>query len=106
MKSRTVSFALASAALALFVAVVSPYAVAATCPSLSLGSTGASVTALQQFLYNSYNNFPTPTGYFGPITQAAVKQWQCEHGIVCSGSPVSTRPRAGAGGGAANIHPK
>src|SRR3990167_673350 len=73
-----------------FAAVLPQFAHASACPSLSLGSTGASVTALQQLLYNSYNNFPAPTGYFGTITQAAVRQWQSEHGIVSSGTPATT----------------
>src|SRR3989338_9115805 len=73
-----------------FAAVLPQFAHASACPSLSLGSTGASVTALQQLLYNSYNNFPAPTGYFGTITQAAVRQWQSERGIVSSGTPATT----------------
>ena len=39
------------------------------------------MTALQQFLATAYEDFPSPTGYFGPVTEAAVKQWQGEHGI-------------------------
>jgi hypothetical protein len=31
-----------------------------------------------------------PTGFFGPITEKAVKDFQCEEGIVCSGDPDST----------------
>ncbi len=57
-----------------------------TCPPLSLGSTGAQVTAVQHILYKAYANFPTPTGYFGSLTQAALKQWQRDHGIT----PVGT----------------
>src|SRR3989344_1158615 len=73
-----------------FAAVLPQFAHASACPSLSLGSTGAAVTALQQLLYNSYNNFPAPPGYFGTIPQAAVRQWQSEHGIVSSGTPATT----------------
>lgn len=54
---------------------------ALVCPTLSFGSTGSSVTALQTFLHSAYADFPAPTGYFGKTTQAAVKQWQGEHGI-------------------------
>ena len=57
-----------------------------TCLSLSLGSTGASVTAVQKILHAAYANFPTPTGYFGPLTEAAVKQWQKERGIEQTGT--------------------
>jgi len=54
---------------------------ATVCPSLSRGMRGAEVTRLQQFLATQYQDFPSPTGYFGPVTEAAVKQWQGEHGI-------------------------
>lgn len=80
-----------SAALLLGFFVLPSFASAqSTCPTLSLGSTGSSVTAVQKVLYNAYQGFPTPTGYFGSITQAAVKQWQSEHSIVSSGSPATT----------------
>ncbi|TSC61300.1 MAG: hypothetical protein Athens041674_816 [Parcubacteria group bacterium Athens0416_74] len=52
-----------------------------TCPTLTLGSTGARVTEVQTILQSAYTNFPTPTGYFGPLTQAALKQWQEEHSL-------------------------
>lgn len=69
-----------------FVAILLPaVSFAATCPTLSLGSTGASVTALQTFLHKAYTDFPSPTGRFGPLTQAAVKQWQKEHGLPVLG---------------------
>lgn len=61
-----------------------------SCPSLSLGSSGPSVIAVQKILYSSYDNFPVPTGYFGTFTQAAIQQWQKEHGITSSGSPSTT----------------
>lgn len=56
------------------------------CPSVSLGSSGASVSAVQKVLYNTYSNFPSPTGYFGTLTQAALKQWQSDHGIQQTGT--------------------
>lgn len=61
------------------------------CPTLSLGSAGPSVIALQQF-FVSASNFPQAdvTGHFGPITQSAVEEWQSNHGIVSSGTPAST----------------
>jgi peptidoglycan hydrolase-like protein with peptidoglycan-binding domain len=60
--------------------------------NLPLGSRGPDVTKLQQFLAWEYSNFYSSyvTGYFGPITQAAVKQWQREHNIVSSGTPWTT----------------
>jgi len=71
----------------LFLAVFAPlFASAATCPTLSRGSTGPSVTTVQKVLYDAYQGFPSPTGFFGPTTEAAVKQWQSEHGIEAVGA--------------------
>ncbi len=54
--------------------------------------TGGDVTKLQKFLTNQYANFfdKYVTGYFGPVTEAAVKQWQSEHGLVSKGDANST----------------
>lgn len=55
--------------------------------SLSLGLSGNDVTALQnklisqRYLAQGYN-----TGFFGPLTQTAVKKFQCNQNIICSGS--------------------
>ncbi|MDB5238360.1 MAG: hypothetical protein JWM46_630 [Candidatus Kaiserbacteria bacterium] len=62
------------------------FAAADTCPALSLGSRGASVTAVQKILYAAYANFPLPTGTFDSTTQTALKQWQKEHGISQTGT--------------------
>ncbi len=48
-------------------------------------STGGQVTQLQTYLGIS----PT-TGYFGPLTEEAVQNWQSAKGIVTSGSPDTT----------------
>ena len=59
--------------------------------NLSLGSTGPQVLALQQFLIdNGYLSTNTPTTYFGSLTQTALQKFQCDHSIICSGSPTST----------------
>lgn len=79
---------LAGVLLLLFTAA--PAFAQSPCPALSLGSSGPAVTKLQQFLGSEYSNFTWVTGYFGPITEAAVKQWQEEYGIVSSGSPATT----------------
>ena len=42
------------------------------------------VTNLQKFLGVS------PTGYFGPMTQEAVKKWQAANGVVSTGTPNTT----------------
>lgn len=76
-----------------FALMVPMLASAATCPTLSLGSTGADVSAVQKILFDAYEGFPSPTAYFGKTTQAAVKQWQKEHGIDQTGS-VGPRTRS------------
>lgn len=49
---------------------------------LTVGSTGGGVTAFQNWLVtNGYGSF-TPTGYFGPLTQAAVARFQVAAGIT------------------------
>lgn len=52
--------------------------------SLRVGSTGPEVTTLQSFLANSHDIYPRGlvTGYYGPLTQAAIKQLQVAYGIV------------------------
>ncbi|MBI4090929.1 MAG: peptidoglycan-binding protein, partial [Candidatus Komeilibacteria bacterium] len=59
--------------------------------NLSLGNRGSDVVQLQNFLIAqgdlaSGNN----TGYFGRLTQAAAKKFQCRNNIVCSGFPATT----------------
>lgn len=50
---------------------------------LTIGSTGADVNALQAMLIASGDlAIATPTGYFGPLTQAALAKWQAARGIV------------------------
>src|SRR6185503_12956218 len=79
------------------------FAAAATCPNLtpstgsgqarnlSFGSRGADVISLQNFLIAegdlaAGNN----SGYFGALTETAVKKWQARHGVVSSGAPSTT----------------
>jgi len=56
---------------------------AITASELSVGSTGSQVTQLQQFLATNSQIYPSGivTGYFGPLTQAAVTQFQVAYGI-------------------------
>jgi peptidoglycan hydrolase-like protein with peptidoglycan-binding domain len=58
---------------------------------LAVGSTGSDVTLLQQTLFND-GDYPQDliTGYFGPLTEAAVKVFQSKYGIISYGSPYST----------------
>jgi peptidoglycan hydrolase-like protein with peptidoglycan-binding domain len=59
--------------------------------TLSLGSTGSDVSALQQTLKNAgFYAYPTITGSFGTVTELAVQKFQSAHGIVSSGSPSTT----------------
>ncbi len=54
--------------------------------SLSYGATGADINALQQVLIDAgYLKIAAPTGWFGPMTQAAVKLYQQRHGIPATG---------------------
>ncbi|HEV3245453.1 MAG TPA: peptidoglycan-binding domain-containing protein [Candidatus Paceibacterota bacterium] len=71
---------------------VAAYSCPALARNLSFGSRGADVIKLQQFLAYEYSNFYSSyvTGYFGPITQSAVKQLQREHSIVSFGTPSTT----------------
>ena len=49
--------------------------------TLSLGSRGADVTELQKILTAEGVYTGPITGYFGPLTQAAVKAYQTKHGL-------------------------
>ena len=53
--------------------------------SLAFGSRGSEVTVLQTYLALDGELYPEKfiTGYFGPLTEAAVKRFQCRLRIVC-----------------------
>lgn len=55
------------------------------------GASGANVTALQKFLAADTAIYPEAniSGFYGPLTQAAVGRWQAKNGIVSSGSPTT-----------------
>ena len=69
---------------------------ASSCPligrSLKVGSSGDDVTRLQQFLARDPSIYPEGrvTGYYGALTESAVKRWQMKYNIVSSGTPGST----------------
>ena len=73
-----------------FFAVSNSYAMISS--SLDLGSTGSQVTELQTYLSTNVNIYPQGiiSGYFGLLTQSAVKRFQTAQGIVSSGSPDTT----------------
>lgn len=58
--------------------------------SLSFGLSGSDVTALQNVLIEKGYLAPgKATGYFGPLTEAAIKKFQCDQNIICVGARVS-----------------
>ncbi len=62
--------------------------------TLALGSSGNDVSALQQFLKTAeYYDYPTFTGYFGPVTAQAVAAFQSAHALEPVGS-VGPKTRA------------
>lgn len=76
---------------------------AATCPNLypstgsgqarnlSVGSHGTDVVELQTFLIAQGDlSSGLNTGYFGRLTEAAVKSWQAKNGVVSSGTAATT----------------
>lgn len=69
---------------------------AGACPRVSRvlksGDSGADVSRLQQFLALDLSVYPEAlvTGYYGSLTEAAVKRFQCKNKIVCDGTPGST----------------
>ncbi|MDE1919117.1 MAG: peptidoglycan-binding protein [Patescibacteria group bacterium] len=67
------------------------------CPVLSAGnlqagSTGDDVSRLQAFLGKDRNIYPegAVTGYFGSMTEEAVRRWQAAHNVVSTGTPETT----------------
>lgn len=68
---------------------------AGACPSLtrvlSFGLRGDDVKSLQDFLIlEGMLSAESATGYFGPLTEASVKQWQARNNIVSSGDALSS----------------
>lgn len=60
---------------------------AAAVRTLTYGTNGTDVTAVQQKLIAAgYLAAGNANGHFGPLTLAAVKKFQCAKSIVCSGS--------------------
>lgn len=58
---------------------------------LGLGASGNDVSELQQFLSSTGDyTYGQITGYYGPVTEDAVKKFQCRVGVVCSGDAAST----------------
>ncbi len=58
--------------------------------TLSVGSSGADVAGLQEFLTQQGLFHAIITGYYGTLTAAAVSQWQEQNGVVSGGDAAST----------------
>lgn len=59
--------------------------------NLSRSSRGSDVAQLQQFLISqNLLSADSATGFFGALTENAVKQWQSKNGIVVAGTPATT----------------
>ena len=74
--------------------------------NLGYGATGQDVIELQKVLIaGGYLHIDAPTGWFGPLTQAAVKQYQAAHGIDTTGF-VGPLTRAALNAGTAPTEPE
>jgi hypothetical protein len=65
---------------------------------LTVGSTGADVTCLQNALKAGGYLAVNATGYFGSLTQAAVSKWQAAAGVSPTAGYFGARSRAAFGG--------
>ena len=62
---------------------------------LTVGSSGADVTSLQQLLITKgYLKVSAPTGYFGALTQKALAAWQAANGISPAAGYFGPKTRA------------
>ena len=59
--------------------------------NLYIGQTGNDVVSLQNYLIGTgYLASGNNTGYFGLLTQTAIKNFQCDKTIICTGDEAST----------------
>ncbi|MBV9349340.1 MAG: peptidoglycan-binding protein [Patescibacteria group bacterium] len=73
--------------VAIFSLFVLPLAAHAASRTMVYGMSGSDVRAMQGTLIaDGYLSPGSNTGYFGSLTLAAVKKFQCDQNIVCSGS--------------------
>ncbi len=63
---------------------------AAIARNLGQGSSGDDVAKLQAFLQQSGDLTASTTGFFGPVTETALKAWQARMGVVASGDAATT----------------
>src|SRR4051812_34323847 len=67
--------------------------------SLTVGSRGTDVTALQSILMQAGYLKVSPTGYFGSLTKAALAAWQAANGISPAVGYFGPITRAAIGNG-------
>ncbi len=73
--------------ISLFVILLAPAGVFAAPRSLVIGLSGDDVVTLQnKLIAEGHLAAGNATGYFGPLTEAAVKKFQCAENIACAGS--------------------
>ena len=72
---------------------------------LTVGSRGADVTALQNLLANKGFLSVSATGYFGPLTKAALAAWQAANGITPSVGYFGPKTRAAVSAMAGPVAP-
>jgi len=62
---------------------------------LTFGATGADVSILQSTLIlEGFLDIPEPTGYYGPLTTAAVKAYQTHYGVLPTTGTVGAHTRS------------
>lgn len=94
--NRIATFAMSAAVVTVisfaFTNVASAQTFSSITGSADIGSRGAHVTNIQTFLAANPAFYPEGlvTGYFGPLTAAAVRRFQVFYGIVSSGTPSTT----------------
>src|SRR5471032_2787114 len=70
----------------IWLGVLVPALASAAARTLVSGMSGPDVSTIQIELSNKGYLTAAPSGYFGAATLAAVKKFQCEQKIVCSGA--------------------
>jgi spore germination protein YaaH len=77
------------ATFSLSVFFLQPLVSSAATRTLSLGLSGDDVVTLQTTLISKGYLSGNATGYFGPLTEKAVKKFQCDQNIVCTGTSAN-----------------
>lgn len=85
----------ASATVSVSSSISPPVPPPSNCPiiarNISRGSRGSDVLALQNYFISiGVLGSTSATGYFGPLTEGAVQEWQASHGIVSNGTVLTT----------------